>query len=378
MCLSHWRRHRLRTSSRRAVRGPPVHVGRPGLAPQAAPQPGHQPASSVQGGVQRLRGGVCGLHRVGAVLHERLVEDDEGLAQQEPPGEQHVREQYILLRTLLGSVARIALWHLRFSHFNEKGRWALDYKGHRAPSPRASVPGRHPLRSRRLGGRGTTPLLQIDGETIGDSTEIVARLEQRNPSKPLYFDTEIERNAALELEDHFDEELGPQIFRSAVFAALLSDKKMTSRPTMQGLPSRERVVASALWPVLRPGLRRSLPADVAAGQSGREATVAALDLIESELHGEYLVGERFSVADLTAAALLFPLIAPPEFPYELPARWPEEWEEFRSSLAGRPGFQVGSGDVLPPSRELGGTGRRLMLTSPRCRTHPCAGRRSHR
>lgn len=229
------------------------------------------------------------------------------------------------------------LWHLRFSHFNEKGRWALDYKrvAHRR---RSLVPGRHPFRSRRLGGRGTTPLLQIDGETIGDSTEIVARLEQRDPETPLYPDTDIERNAALELEDHFDEELGPQI-RSAVFSALLGDRKMTLDLTMQGLPSRERVVASALWPVLRPGLRRSLPADVAAGQSGREATVAALDLIESELHGEYLVGERFSVADLTAAALLFPLVAPPEFPYELPVRWPEEWEEFRSSLTGRPAFQ---------------------------------------
>jgi glutathione S-transferase len=114
---------------------------------------------------------------------------------------------------------------------------------------------------------------------------------------------------------------------------------MTLDLTMQGLPARERVVATALWPVLRPGIRRSLPADVAAGRRGREATVAALDRIESELVGDYLVGGRFSVADMTAASLLFPLVAPPEFPYELPARWPDEWEEFRGSLAGRHGFQ---------------------------------------
>jgi glutathione S-transferase len=229
------------------------------------------------------------------------------------------------------------LWQLRFSHFNEKGRWALDYKGvaHRR---RSLVPGRHPLRSRRLGGRGTTPLLQIDGETIGDSTEIVARLEQRHPETPLYPDTEIERNAALELEDHFDEELGPQI-RSAVFATLVKDRKMTLDVTMQGLAACERVLATALWPVLKVGIKRSLPADAAAGRRGRDATVAALDRIESELEGDYLVGGRFSVADMTAASLLFPLVAPPEFPYEVPARWPEEWEEFRASLAGRTGFQ---------------------------------------
>ncbi len=109
--------------------------------------------------------------------------------------------------------------------------------------------------------------------------------------------------------------------------------------TMQGLPARERMLATALWPVLKVGIRRTLPADAEAGRRGREATVAALDLIESELEGDYLVGDRFSVADLTAAALLFPLVAPPQFPYELPAEWPDEWEQFRRSLSDRPAYQ---------------------------------------
>jgi glutathione S-transferase len=229
------------------------------------------------------------------------------------------------------------LWHLRFSHFNEKGRWALDYKGvaHRR---RSLVPGRHPLRSRRLGGKGTTPLLRLDGETIGDSTEIVARLEKREPDPPLYPDTEIERNAALELEEHFDEQLGPQI-RSAIFAALVGDRTLTLDLTMQGLPAREKAIATALWPLMRTGIRRSLPADAEAGRRGREATVAALDRIESELQGDYLVGGRFSVADLTAAALLFPLVAPPEYPYWLPASWPPEWQAFRDSVSDREAYR---------------------------------------
>ena len=47
--------------------------------------------------------------------------------------------------------------------------------------------------------------------------------------------------------------------------------------------------------------------------------MAALDRIESErAGGDYLVGEGFTVADLTAAALLYPLVWPPEFQYELP------------------------------------------------------------
>jgi glutathione S-transferase len=234
-------------------------------------------------------------------------------------------------------VTQPLLWHLRFSHFNEKARWALDYK--QVPHRRESlVPGRHPLQSRRRGGRGTTPLLRIDGEVLGDSTEIVAGLERRVPDPPLYPDTEIERKTALELEEHFDEKLGPGI-RSAVFHALLVDRRLTIALTTQGLPARERVLGNAAWPLLRLGIRRSLPADAEAARRGREATVAALDLIESELEGGYLVGGRFSVADLTAAALLFPLVAPPQFPYWLPDRYPEEWERFRASLADRPGYR---------------------------------------
>jgi glutathione S-transferase len=229
------------------------------------------------------------------------------------------------------------LWQLRVSHYNEKARWALDYKQvpHRR---RALVPGSHMRRSKRMGGRGTTPMLEVDGNVIGDSTEIIAELEHRNPDPPLYPDSQLDRKAALDLEDHFDRELGPQI-RSALFATLLGDRRLTVRLFWQGQPRRERAIATALWPLLKVLIRRNMPADPEAERKGREATVTALERIESELNGDYLVGDRFSVADLTGAALLFPLVAPAQFAYWLPERWPDEWEEFRRSLAGRPAWQ---------------------------------------
>ena len=68
---------------------------------------------------------------------------------------------------------------------------------------------------------------------------------------------------------------------------------------------------------------------------GRAKVITALDRIEAELQPSgYLVGEQFSVADLTAAALLSPLIIPPEYPYPLPGPWPEPLASFRASLAG--------------------------------------------
>ena len=63
----------------------------------------------------------------------------------------------------------------------------------------------------------------------------------------------------------------------------------------------------------------------AAVERSRTTLLEALDRIESERGGrDYLVGESFTVADLTAASLLYPLVWPPQFQYELPE--PPAWE----------------------------------------------------
>ena len=97
------------------------------------------------------------------------------------------------------------LWHLDISHFNEKARWALDYK--RIPHERRSVfPGMQEPRARTLrGGTTTLPVIEIDGKRIGDSTRIIEELERRWPDPPLYPSDPAERRRALELEDFFDE-----------------------------------------------------------------------------------------------------------------------------------------------------------------------------
>ncbi len=143
----------------------------------------------------------------------------------------------------------------------------------------------------------------------------------------------------MELEDHFDTRLGPQL-RAAVFHAMLPHRELTVASTTQGLGAHHRVLSTVAYPLIRRAVERALGADDGGAEKGREATVSALDRIEAELgDGDYLVGDGFSVADLTAASLLSPLVAPPEFPYEMPSEWPSEWEEFRRSLADRRGYR---------------------------------------
>ena len=54
---------------------------------------------------------------------------------------------------------------------------------------------------------------------------------------------------------------------------------------------------------------------------------------------EYLVGDAFTVADLTAAAVMTAIIRPQQFSYALPEPWPQELVAIRSSVADRAGFK---------------------------------------
>jgi glutathione S-transferase len=66
---------------------------------------------------------------------------------------------------------------------------------------------------------------------------------------------------------------------------------------------------------------------------------AALARVEAELGpAGHLVGNTFTIADLTAAALLVPLVLPAEFPYRLPPLVPA-LAAWRASLADRPAFR---------------------------------------
>src|SRR5438034_7715699 len=97
-----------------------------------------------------------------------------------------------------------------------------------------------------------------------------------------------------------------------------------------------RILSPAFHPLYR--LRHQVNAGCA--EIGREKIAAAFARIERELEPSgYLVGDGFSVADLTAAALFYPLVQPPEFPYPWPRPLPAWLGEYHAALAGRAAFQ---------------------------------------
>lgn len=240
------------------------------------------------------------------------------------------------------TASKPVLWQIRISHYSEKVRWALAYKGVEHES-RAPPPGVHMLVALALtrGRHKTFPLLQLDGETVGDSTAIIEALERRYPEPPLYPEDREQRRRALELEDWFDEELGPHL-RLLVWHEATRDPEQLAEAVAPDIPRplrrlRGAGAATARYASTFAGLRYSVRSPEAA-QLARGKVLAALDRLEAELDGnEYLVGDRFSVADLTAAALFYPLVFPPEGPMRLEP--PEGYERFRAPLADRPGYR---------------------------------------
>ena len=231
------------------------------------------------------------------------------------------------------------LWQLQVSHYVEKVRWALDYK--RVPHVRRTLlPGLHAAKAKRLtGDTSTAPVLTIDGRSIGDSTPIIASIEERWPQPPLYPNDAALRRRALELEQFFDEELGPHI-RRAFYHELLPHPKLVVPLFTHGRPAAIRAVLRAGFPMLRVGMRRRFQISPQAAADSRAKMVAAIDRLEREISPSgYLVGDSFTVADLTAAALLYAVARPPEFPYAMVADddLPISLREFLDSLDQRPG-----------------------------------------
>ncbi len=237
---------------------------------------------------------------------------------------------------------RPVLWHIPVSHYSEKARWALAHKSIEHQR-RAPPPGIHIAVAMALTRRPTFPVLQLDGRAIGDSTAIIAALESRYADRPsLYPADPGERRRALELEDYFDEQLGPQI-RLLAWHDLIADSGDGMGPVAAAaLPERLRDVAPLRAALTAYGelyvkLRFRASSDERAA-AARTAVLGAFDRLERELDGRsYLVGDGFTVADLTAAALFYPLVLPPEGPRILTELSPG-FAEFVRPLESRPGY----------------------------------------
>jgi glutathione S-transferase len=243
-----------------------------------------------------------------------------------------------------------------FSHYVEKARWALERSG--PPfEEEGHLPLLHWTASLRGGGGRTVPVLHVDGRVFCDSTDILRYVdEQAPPDKKLYPEEPSARRECEELEEFFDEKLGPDTRRVAYFHLLPHTQKMAELIS-RDVTAWERTLAPFFVPVLRAGLRRFLRLDAAGVARSLERIDAAFSRVATRLSDgrRYLLGDRFTAADLTFAAMAAPVLGPDEYGASMP---PLSWmppavvdlvERHRATPAGAFALRVYREDRRAPS-----------------------------
>ena len=226
------------------------------------------------------------------------------------------------------------------SHYAEKARWALD---------RLSIPYReephvpllHRLATSRRGG-GSVPVLVRGDERFVDSTEILRHADASCGGDRLYPHDPDARRSVEALEERFDKALGPHTRRWAYFQ-LLPHRALLYRLMARGVPRLESSLLTLTLPFVVFAIRKGLRIT----PSGAERSLANVRDVLAEVGGlladgrRYLVGNRFTAADLTFAALAAPVLLPERgiaaYPNidELPSTMREAVEGLRDTKAGR-------------------------------------------
>lgn len=207
-------------------------------------------------------------------------------------------------------MAKVVLHQFPFSHYNEKARWALDWKGI-AHQRISHLPGPHMAAMRKLSGQTSTPVLVIDGETIAGSDLILAALDERFPDSPALLPPDpAQREAALAVQSRFDRDVGPAV-RTLGYSVMLPEGGYVRDLFAKPHPLPKRLFYRLIFPTVSARIAKFYRAYDRDFVSTCSAVVSeAFDYVADESRDSgFIVGDQFSLADLTCAALLAPLVA---------------------------------------------------------------------
>lgn len=208
---------------------------------------------------------------------------------------------------------------IRFSHYNEKARWALERFAvpyvEEGYMPMLHTLGvlrhapRHGLgRGDKVSTRFATPLLITDdGRCVRDSAAIVRYVSDRyaTPETTLYPSDE-----AAELEQRFGLELGPHTRRFAYFHVFAEPSILDTLAT-ENVSRRQARVFRTVRPVMQRFVSRGLGITRERAERSLDKVRALMAELDERLADgrPYLLGECFCAADLAFACMAAPILA---------------------------------------------------------------------
>lgn len=227
------------------------------------------------------------------------------------------------------------------SHYCEKARWALDRAGI-AFDERAHMQMLHRIAVRRAGGGMTAPVLVCGDLVLADSAQIVDWADARmTPERRLYAADPQLAAQTRSLERDFDERLGPH-GRRWMYEHMRGQRALVRRYAPTGVPAWQRIGLPLAYGTVARMIDRYLDVNAQTAALSLEQVRATFDAVGERLRDgrPYLMGERFSAADLTFSALAAAVLMPPRYgvplpqPDELPAAMATVVRELRAHPAG--------------------------------------------
>jgi glutathione S-transferase len=216
---------------------------------------------------------------------------------------------------------------IAFSHYVEKARWVLDrfdvpYRDRRV-LPFLHLGFVYRIHGGKLGqadrasSRFSTPVLRTDdGRILCDSAAIVRYASDRfaPTGEALYA-----APGAAELEAHFHDALGPHT-RRAAYGAILARPELMQQIARHNVDVRQQLALRLSGPLVGVLLRRALGVNDAGVRTSVDKVRRELDAVSTRLADgrPFLLGDRFSAADLAFACLAAPAVVPPEYSAWLP------------------------------------------------------------
>jgi len=198
------------------------------------------------------------------------------------------------------------------SHFCEKARWALDWHGIDYEEV-GWPPGLHQILAKRCGAACTTLPILLDGATvIQGSGAIIDWADQSAQERG----RDLTLADTLEIEERADDSIGVHV-RRLLYAEMLPKYSQLVKPGLfQNVSRAHRLIGHMMWPVTRQAMMQMYDITPAAASESRSTLETELDWLDSLLADDhtYLVGDRFSRADLTVSSLLAPFACPEEIP----------------------------------------------------------------
>ena len=229
----------------------------------------------------------------------------------------------------------IKLYQFCISHYSEKVRWALDYKGINY-QPVNLLPGQHRKTILSLTrDESSVPVLDDDGEIVQGSSRILDYLDETFPDNPLTPADSQQKAQALAWEKRLDEEAGPAI-RTWIYHYFLQRPKVVVPMLTAGTPFYNRILLSLAFSRVDEIMREAMKINQKTADQAQETLESLLtELAEVYRKQPFLAGEHVTRADITAGALLAPLFMPPQHPVPWPKphkvprpvqAWLKDWQ----------------------------------------------------